>query len=327
MIDYALSIIKSKSFLSLKDEFEKGDFLHAYLFIGEDESYINSFATYITQCIMCDIVPVCHTCPACIKVEKNIHPDVFMLNAKTRTVKVEDITEVLESLYVMPYEGDRKVYVIYNAEQLSEVVQNKLLKTIEEPPKNVIILLTATNENKLLRTIVSRCRKVYVSPIGNDDIKTELVKLGTDEKTANIISAMSGGNITQAKSLALNSSLVKNFETALDMLAGMNSSRDILSYFAKIDNEKESVKEFINAIILILRDVLMCKNGCTNLVLNKMYLGKIEELADKFSNEAITKIIKKALLSLENLEYNMNITMCLDSLLISIVEVKVKCRK
>ena len=140
---------------------------HAYMLISSDLDYVEALAVGVAKQIMCELHEPCNKCNQCIKVEKREHADVVILPHDKKNIVVEDVEKIVSESYVLPLEGEKKIYILYNFDQATPQAQNKLLKTLEEPPKSVVFIITTTNENNVLATIRSRCKKVFVPLISD----------------------------------------------------------------------------------------------------------------------------------------------------------------
>ena len=140
---YNLSTVKEIISRDIKEDMIS----HAYMLISSDEEYVTLLAKQLAKHIMCEKNISCDTCSQCIKVEKNEHVDVVILPSGKKNLVVEDIENIVSESYVMPLEGERKIYILNNFDLTTVQAQNKLLKTLEEPPKSVVFILTTTNYN------------------------------------------------------------------------------------------------------------------------------------------------------------------------------------
>ena len=159
---------------------------HAYLVCGEDDDLRASFLTLACLRILCPTA--CGECDTCRTVLNGNHPEIIRLDGNDK-IKVEDLKAVTDELYIRPAIGDKKIFIIDNADLLSPQVQNKLLKTYEEPPAYLIIFLAAKHENSLLQTVRSRGKKLYLEDVPTALIAQELVDNGENEETAEIAAA------------------------------------------------------------------------------------------------------------------------------------------
>lgn len=168
------SLIKDKSFYSLSKEFKQ--LSHAYLFYSKDSVLNNDIASLFAMSIFCGNFPPCLQCEACKRTMLSKNPDLVVLDKPN--IVVEDITKILDSADLKPMIHKNKIILIRNVENMNEIAQNKLLKTLEEPNASLKFILTTTNEEKLLPTIRSRLKKIYLALDNIDNVKDELLQNG-----------------------------------------------------------------------------------------------------------------------------------------------------
>lgn len=154
--------------------------LHSYLFIGIEgigkSLFAKEFASRVLG-INCDL-------------ENN--PDFMIVNPDGNSIKIEQIRLLIQKIYEKPVSSDKKVYIINDAEKMTTEAQNSLLKTLEEPPLYATLILTTSNESKLLSTIISRCTKIYFLPIEEKEILKYVNDNNLKDVNNSIISACQG---------------------------------------------------------------------------------------------------------------------------------------
>ena len=203
--------------------------------------------------------------------------------------------------------------------------QNKLLKTLEEPPANVHILIGATSEYPLLTTVKSRVKKLTIPPF---PAETLINALSCDCPDAERLKeAVSCGDGTVGKALALygDENLSETVELAVDTYNNMLSSRNVLEYSDKITG-KTGVKEFLSVLELINRDNLLYLSGAEDAVFNKKLLSRVKG-AQGFTLGATVYAAEKIAEAEKRLAANGNPQAVLERLLFAILEGKHKWRK
>lgn len=136
--------------------------LHSYMFLGSRFSIKLELAREFAKEVLCleDNSP-CNSCKSCLEIENNNHPDFMMIDLEEgeNTIKIEQIRKMQEEVIKKPIVSEKKVFIINNSDKMTVGAQNCLLKTLEEPPQYIMIILLAENENLILNTIKSRCTK------------------------------------------------------------------------------------------------------------------------------------------------------------------------
>jgi DNA polymerase-3 subunit delta' len=134
----------------------------------------------MAQILICPEGSPCGTCRHCSLVQRRIHPDlrVLQLPPDRKTIPIRDVHDFIQGIALKPLEAERKVYVVDSADLLSEDGANAFLKTLEEPPPAVTLILTATDPARLLPTVVSRCQRIPLRPVPVREIEAYLVEHG-----------------------------------------------------------------------------------------------------------------------------------------------------
>jgi len=153
---------------------------HALIFSGPEGSGKKTMARWLTQALMCEnrAEAPCGHCPGCKKVLSGNHADVKTISPGrgAKSLKVEDVEELQRAMTNRAYEGGRRVYILESAHLLTQQAQNKLLKTLEEPPENVTLMLLVSHTAPLLTTVISRCQQIRMQRIPAGDIERALVE-------------------------------------------------------------------------------------------------------------------------------------------------------
>lgn len=149
---------------------------HSYIIEGPDGIGKSIFALHMAQTLLCssDNKP-CGVCNSCRKVQKKSHPDVKVIDPDKKSIGVNDIRELIDEIGIRPYEGLKKIIIIKNADTITAEGQNALLKTLEEPPDNVNLILLVANLETVLQTIQSRCQVIRLSRVSNELIREFII--------------------------------------------------------------------------------------------------------------------------------------------------------
>lgn len=155
---------------------------HSYMFIGIEGIGKKIIAKEFAKKILCiDKTKGCNTCQSCIEFEGDNHPDYAEILPDGKNIKIDQIREFQKKVYEKPVISEKKVYIIDDADKMTKEAQNCLLKTLEEPPKYIVIILIATDEDKLLNTIKSRCTKMTFSKLKIEELKKYLGDVNVQE--------------------------------------------------------------------------------------------------------------------------------------------------
>ena len=176
---------------------------HALIIEGENGCGKKTLARIIAQYAVCssDGERPCGVCADCVKAEKDIHPDIFTADgSRTGGLNIEAVRNIRSSAYIKPNEAGCKVYLMFNCEKMLAPAQNAFLKVLEEPPENVMFIMTVNSSAALLRTVRSRSRIISLYPPEANEAAEVLGRLFPDEDKNKLSEAAKscGGNIGQA---------------------------------------------------------------------------------------------------------------------------------
>ena len=292
-------------------------FSHAYLIVCEDELALPEYLNIFAKSLLCETsTTYCDECRGCRLIEKNTHTDVtfYPKNEKAK-ILTADIDELISQTYLKPLEADKRIFVLCGAESMNASAQNKLLKTLEEPPENVYLIIGTSNESALLPTVKSRVKKLEIAPFSEDDIVNALKDDFYDEKKLKNAATFADGKPGLALAyLSGETALSDLTKFTLDVFLNMTSSADILGYSAKID--KNNIKEFFITVKKVLEQSIRGEGDI-----------KIKEIAKTYPLGARLKIIEIVNDFERALVFNGNTTMLADKLLLSVLEEKYRWKK
>ena len=295
---------------------------HCYMLCTPDEFVVDEFANSMAKHIFCesDNSP-CNECVSCIKCNHGNMVDLKIFPTSDKTLTVDDIVEVVSDCYIRPMDAKYKVYILKAFDLCTVQAQNKILKTLEEAPKNVIFILTCTNPSMVLATIASRAKKIDINLLDDETVCQYLKDIGCEH--AELISNMAGGRLSTALKLAKNKDAENIVGLCFDVLLNLNASSDVLEFSSKILAYKKDIHFLLNTMIAVLRDIARNDNGI-NFKNKSKY---IEALSTRYSKLAIRQIVGIILDMFEKLDFNGNLNILVDNLLLKILEVKFLCQK
>lgn len=152
----------------------------------------------------------CGKCETCQQIEKRLHPDFRIVDAsfqaalldepveKQKNLKIDSLREISRFAYERPYVAEKKFIIIDDADTMTVEAQNSFLKILEEPPKNSVIILTASDKNLLLPTIVSRVFPFKFNPLSKEDLSDILGRAGIENKEAVFLADIAAGSVSKA---------------------------------------------------------------------------------------------------------------------------------
>ena len=318
----------------LTEYFEKvtngGEVSHAYIIEGEMRSGKEFIARVFSEALLCEggSQKPCCECQSCLQMENNAHPDFYSVtHDKPSIISVDDIRDqIIKGISTRPYKGKYKVFLIPEAEIMTEQAQNALLKTLEEPPEYVVIILLTTSKEKLLPTIQSRCVKLSLKPVEKKVLKKYLMKeFKIPDYKADIAVSFSQGNFGKAKMLIMNEDFDKMKTEAVSLLKHIDEmdAPDIMEAINKIKEYKYDELDYLDIFSVWYRDVLLFKatNDVNDLVF-KQEIQYIKSVAKKTSYEGIDDIVRALETAKTRIKAKANFETCMTLLLEVIKETR-----
>ena len=275
---------------TLEHAVAEGRLSHAYLFCGPRGTGKTTMARILAKALLCEKAEGARatgatgcnpdgTCPECTAIAEGTHPDVYELDAASRTGVDNVREEIINSVSFAPVRGAYKVYIIDEVHMLTTQAFNALLKTLEEPPSHVIFVLCTTDPQKILETILSRCQRFDFHRISNDDIIGRLRYIceqegfAFDEEALEVVARHARGGMRDALSTLEQLSVFGDgsvriddarallgevASTVLSEFACKMAVRDTVSLFglirAQVD-EGNDLQELTRDLIAHIRDV------------------------------------------------------------------------
>lgn len=184
----------------LEQVVKSNNIAHSYMFIGKNSIGKMLFAKEFAKSILCDSEGKnpCNKCKSCIEFNTNNNPDFTIVEPDGNNIKIDQIRELVKRVYEKPVVSNRKIYIIDDSQKMTKEAQNSLLKTLEEPPEYVTIILICQNENLFLPTIKSRCTKVLFNKLNNEEMKDILNKEYNYKNVSDLILKAADGSIALA---------------------------------------------------------------------------------------------------------------------------------
>ncbi len=314
-----LNIIRNtNAYKVVKADKQKGILSHAYLLVCDDVVMLETYATVFTKLLMCKSDDLCNDCRVCSLINKKGYSDVIFY-PQDKKIKVADVDDLISKSYLKPLEDDKKLFVLLNAQEMNVQAQNKLLKTLEEPPKETHVLIVATNTYSLLPTVLSRVKTVIIEPFNDDVVNEYLKSLKLENSLLNITIDCQGrlGEIV-TRSNAEDGESVERL--VYDILFNLEKSSLVYKYTNQIN--KDNLRNFIDVFSKIVNEILKCK-----LTKDTKFNEKIVKLSQLYSEGALIYVSEKLQQAEKAYHFNGNVNAISDLICFSLLEGKHKWQK
>jgi DNA polymerase-3 subunit delta' len=341
---------------SLKRAFAESRIPHAYIFTGPAGIGKKTIAHLFAGLLLCENPQsgaACGLCHGCLLYENGSNPDYRRINTEEASIGVDMIRGIQGDVSIRPMYSKRKVYIIEDAGKMTDQAQNCLLKTFEEPPQYVVVILLAANYEMLLETIRSRAQRLNFTKYtyeqvcqalaekygrGSGSIGGQLTQSMTspgrmgEQLTQSVTSPGSlelaagyaDGNIGLALELAASGEFTLLREKTIELLAGVAKGRmeDILEFTAFMEENKDSAELLIGTILLYYRDLLVvCETGNEKMLINSDKKDIIFNNARMYRSSRLLDNITAIEATRRALKQNANYQLAIDNMLIKLREV------
>ncbi|MCC8014825.1 MAG: DNA polymerase III subunit delta' [Eubacterium sp.] len=312
----------------LKSMIASGRVSHAYIFDGAYGLGKKTLAYAFAKALQCEKGEEngCGRCYSCKALDSGEHPDVFFVDTDKTTIGVDVIRdEIIEKAKTKPYSSKYKIFILNGAERLTEQAQNALLKTIEEPPAYGVFILLVSNYNKLLATVISRCALIRLNALGRETLERELLKTNAcDRQICGLIAECAGGSLGEALRLCKDEGFFTLREKAAKFFdrvekADLMGLYDIINDALELDKEK-SLDSYLGLIYFFYRDLLVFKTCGAEEVIQKDYLGLIEDICGRLSLKKLIKGSEAVSAARREIKMNVNKQLSLEQMLFKIKE-------
>jgi len=324
----------------LRREIVDGRVRHAYLIAGPDGVGKTTLATLFAQALCCQDpdgaasgVP-CGRCLACRKIARGVHPDVQTfglasqatraekLGTKNTSLTIETIRELCATTALRPMEARWRVVLVEDAETLQGVAQEALLKTLEEPPAAVVLILLSDDAELLLPTIRSRCQLVELRPVGRGTVTASLVAAGVEPARADEIAALAGGAPGWARRAAADPKLSQArrdaCERAVAWVAGSVYDRMVAAVRLGDTFSKRRAEVFadLDALLGVWRDALLLRADLPHYLTYRGFAERLSELARGWELDDLHRAVCAVRTCIADLEANVRPRLALEAMVL-----------
>ncbi|HEX9080588.1 MAG TPA: DNA polymerase III subunit delta' [Desulfuromonadaceae bacterium] len=302
----------------LRRSIRYGKTSHSYVFEGPVGCGRKMTALALIQTLFCPAAEddACGVCPSCRKVSGNNHADIHVVEPlpDKRDIGIEQLREMQREVALRPYEAPRKACIIEPAERMSVNAANSLLKTLEEPPGNALIILLTENADMLLPTIRSRCQVVRFAPLPPEYVKLLLERNGMEGASAALLAQMADGSMQRALELD-DSELASRRELLLKHLSAINLGRIATVFDAseELAGNRDETLETLDMLLSFYRDMIHLAAGCGDII-NTAIRPALETLASGLGLERTLQVADDVMETRRSVQRNANVKLALDRL-------------
>ncbi len=309
---------------TLKNALANDKLAHAYLFAGPRGTGKTSMARLLAKALNCEegVGHQCNHCSNCSSISDGSHPDVVEIDAASNN-GVDQVRDLIEKVTYAPLKGRYKVYIIDEVHMMTDAAFNALLKTIEEPPEDVIFILCTTEPYKVLPTILSRCQRFDFGKIPEDDMEKKLIEILQNEnatyetKALRLVMKLADGGMRDALSildqvLAFSSSSLKEEDVlAIYGLASDDEKIDLLLSLrdgdvARVVGKSESylaggidIRRLVAELITFLKDLLIYEKTVDSSLMDELSVEHAKLLSKKIGPKDCNSMLNE-LISAQN---------------------------
>lgn len=312
----------------LKRALKNNKLSHAYIFSGPDGVGKLLAALNFAKVLNCEnqlMLEPCDKCSSCRKIDSLTHPDIYILRAekKSGVIGIDEIRELIRNMSLKSFEARNRVCIIDGAQDMKREAANALLKTLEEPPADSILILITSNLEGLFTTIVSRSQIVKFFPLKRKEVEDILKnEYSMDAVKAYILSHLSGGRLGDA--LEFKNEDIFTWRSAL-----INSVLQGLMAEVNFDEiSKDSLRLQLDILLTWFRDILNTKIGVENSMLvnidkKDVITGEAKLMSFDYLEDVISDIVS----TMSYLDQNANPKLAMSVLAMKINEARHTCTK
>jgi DNA polymerase-3 subunit delta' len=303
--------------------------VHAYLLVGPARVGKRTLALEFAMALNCErSIRPCHACYACHKIASGNHPDVATIEPidGRETISVEQVRELRESAILRPYEGVWRVFLIV-ADTLTGGAADALLKMLEEPPPQMVLVLIARDLEGLAETIVSRCQVITLNPVPAAVIAHALEEHGAAPGEARRLAELAHGAPGWALEALANPMVVADRERVLERMSSLATLslsdrlvliEEITSGAARAGKERGLLRQYLEVLLEWWRDVLLVCGGHPELVTNRTRLAELERQAQQQALDRVYCVLRAIVTAMVRIDQNVDPRLALEALVTSI---------
>ncbi len=293
---------------------------HAYMFIGPDGVGKKLMALALVKLIFCVNQNGCGECAACQKLDHHNHPDLHLIEADGTQIKIDQIRDLQKELHHPPLDAPRRICIIDNADKLNPAASNALLKTLEEPRAEVMLILVSSQPHLLLDTIRSRCQQLIFSRLSRKMVREILIEHNIATNHIDIIASLSEGSLKKAlgNDREFYAEQRQKICKAISILTP-NSIIPLFKLAEELANDKEQLDNLIWILLSYYRDIFLLVNRASpSLLINHDLEPQLRQQAQRESTVSIQYKLGAIIACQQQLVRNVNKQLAIEVLLLKL---------
>lgn len=297
----------------------RNKFPQALLLNGHKDTPLLDIAKYVAKSIVCNEETPCENCIDCLRIENENYTDLIVVDGSEQTIKKDQIEDIQERFSMSALETNgSKIYIINKIENATTEAVNSLLKFLEEPTSDIYAIITTSNINNVLPTIISRCMNIRLKKASKHQLVVDATKRNIPVEDALILSCFLG-SVENIIDTYENSSYLSIKDVVIEFLNLMNDDEKELLYFSQLEisdviKDKNDFLMFLELLEIYFLDIMNIKNGKEiNYQEQKEIIESLSNRLDKIEEKLNTIMLFKGCAML-----NGNVKLLLDSLIIKL---------
>ncbi len=273
-----------------------------------------------TNCRRPESGDLCGTCGSCIKAASGNHPDIILYPAEKNVIKIESMRELSREAQFRPFEGRKRIFVIDQAECLTEEAANSILKTLEEPPDSSRVVLVTAFPLRLLETIRSRCQIFHFAALKRADI-ADYLKGTAQVDDVELRASLADGSIGKALSLDLKK-LLPDRDRMLAVLSAWSASRSFEAIYTRAEESpmkgdlrsRDRVREYLELLQMINEDLYFLLTDTPERLVNIDRKSELNKLSQNMTLDSVQRLLYDIAHAIRDIDRYVNPLMTFETL-------------